>query len=1277
MLKNKTGQMSIMLIVAIAIGLVFLSVTMNWNRIVQAKTQTQVAATSTAAYLVSQMASYGQSKIETELGGKAKVCNYTGVLSALITLIVIIIVIVVSVYVPFGGQTLWAGMTTAQATMLVASAVLATATLVIQITIIQPAITRMWNKMQQNIKTTEDRFMESALQSGLQGSISDSETIPDYLDMDMDGRWNVPDLGPNSKTTDDMIPRFTYWYTKRLLKYSTSGGTPNYDAFRTSVTNLANTLGIKETDEDCCNPPVSGGPAVNFCNEKCNIRELFLPSGDPYDPPETNTTILDGCETSPYVGYPYSYDPLFCARKAGLGLVGFLGRDDISKALHKTGSAHDPASPEEVGGLGSFQGRDSEGPLFRTLWFMRDTAPQVDMIDDPVGLPDQITNPAGMNFTSMNVKSYTRDCFWCNTSAPGVGACQAPAGNGYFVDDGPNSVVNTAGNYNQLTYDSLGSCFGADCCVAKFLNTTDLSVATVANIDPHVIDHVGAIKALNKVDDANVCPGNGGLNRWRAGSDLFCSNNTSYPHYMLCPAHYAACNVNPWSLEVPNVATEEACNCAGAASKDLWNEDEFDDTYVKLREIANRIQAIIHDTSGRLAASLPDIEEDVKETLDDVITIGGRLREWRDAMISWRDGTGPNNYRDSTSWCLSSGDTSAGAATSITVAEPGGIDVLYDFNDMTKSPYDDVWWVVSKSFGGIVEHVNHRIEMEYPAATRFGAQMLFQAGITGPFEVSVDYEILTPPASIQGLRFYMTADLNTYVQRAIHPSFGNAHGSRLPPPAGFTTVPVTNADMFGKFKISRDAANMVRTYYYDTVGDVWVLIKEQLDPSPGKADIRFGLIWNNQSIPGMRVAFDNFHLKALSTPQFLNAVGEQAAVPAGEGIPSVIACEKYYAKASDYFDPCIEALRYCATQLQDNPAADPAALSTNITNACTRTPRSVYTVLPKPFLPGLIPACTLANMSNVTSYKHKVVQAARLAVWQQYKFKKRAAYLQELYDRVAGGGVWPSLIGKLNDYANVIGTLSGACNMSGSFEQRLACFQGDGSVADIWAKFQAAKNETLTAPANLGPSVIYGWKSAPVAGMDPSLASDHLIRVDVALPKRCGWWEDARGGIDKSCGTNKFPWVKTKKKGSFKRCYFITDTDGCVKVRISRYDSDSTNSGVNGFGGLAKIWKFLYRHPEYMDDAGSSVSDCWSLNPAAYADIGAVSPSPYLVPYSFMLDKPGSGAATPQEEACRQQALVALKQGFFTEVCAKYFLVGNKYDIKFIPCRSTSTCSAL
>ncbi|MBI4308990.1 MAG: hypothetical protein HY591_01520, partial [Candidatus Omnitrophica bacterium] len=299
-MKHK-GQAALILILITAMALIFFAITLNWGRLAQIKTMTMSAATTTVASMVSSYASYGEQKLQTELGGKPKICKTSSILETIILAIVIIIIAVVS--------CIYAGCSGIPLVLMIITIALAVATVVLQVTVVQPGMSRVWNKMQQNLPISA-QFAEQGLQSGIQGVVSDPVQITDYFDLNSNGHFGFTAARP-----EDTISRFGFFYTehmKALQGMLPASGNPNLQAFLDGLKGLVN----------------GGTPAYplrlnNVCADTADTRcnSCCLPledsDGNRIRPQGcSDDTVPPGCAPSawPYAAtYPFAYDPVFPA----------------------------------------------------------------------------------------------------------------------------------------------------------------------------------------------------------------------------------------------------------------------------------------------------------------------------------------------------------------------------------------------------------------------------------------------------------------------------------------------------------------------------------------------------------------------------------------------------------------------------------------------------------------------------------------------------------------------------------------------------------------------------------------------------------------------------------------------------------------------------------------------------------------------------------------------------------------------------------------------------
>ena len=359
---SEGGQVAVILVLVVAAALIFYAVSLNLSRVSQAKTVTTIAADAGAATLGSYMASYGQQVLQTSLGGNRRICGWTGVVAAIIAVVVAIIAIVLFVTTGPGAALLF---TSLKGLALVGGAVLATGALVMQLAVIQPAMTSMWNDYIFTLMEPKDAFVEQGVQTALSASVTDQVAVPDVTDFDQDRIFGFDTNG----NPLDQISRFGFYYQKRLDTIPPLVDVPvaNFiDALRGFVYNYGDNWGIVDgfgADQNdllgpsCapfdssseCDPCCVGDPALRP-PDLCGTPPSFsLPLGD-----ALYQSIQPTCEAnSPYGStYPWVYDayrgnPLNNNDPdPAIRFVSFqeaIGRDDEHQLFEKN-----PADPNGV-----------------------------------------------------------------------------------------------------------------------------------------------------------------------------------------------------------------------------------------------------------------------------------------------------------------------------------------------------------------------------------------------------------------------------------------------------------------------------------------------------------------------------------------------------------------------------------------------------------------------------------------------------------------------------------------------------------------------------------------------------------------------------------------------------------------------------------------------------------------------------------------------------------------------------------------------------------------
>ncbi|MFC1510579.1 hypothetical protein ACFL49_02855 [Candidatus Omnitrophota bacterium] len=312
-LRENKGQIAIMLILAIAVLFIFYAMALNLGKVSDLKILVTRASTSAASVYSAQIGGMAESYFRTALGGRIRYCRSTSIWGAIFAFIVII----VATYVSAGKAT-----GPVMKAMLAVAVVMAAASLVMQVVVVQPGITSAWNKMMTETMTDVQRFLEVGLQTALTTVVTDQEKVPDWIDMDMDAQ-----VASNEGDPEDTVSRFSHYYTMRLLKSQ-----PNLNSaigiYLAEMTDLlygevippdalyadTDNWGLydpppcwDDRSNPCCYLERWNRPSE--CNSCCEARQL--------DSANDECVVGYGvdsasCErNSPFEGFPNVYEPVF------------------------------------------------------------------------------------------------------------------------------------------------------------------------------------------------------------------------------------------------------------------------------------------------------------------------------------------------------------------------------------------------------------------------------------------------------------------------------------------------------------------------------------------------------------------------------------------------------------------------------------------------------------------------------------------------------------------------------------------------------------------------------------------------------------------------------------------------------------------------------------------------------------------------------------------------------------------------------------------------------
>ncbi len=292
---NSKGQTAMVLILLAAAALIFYAITVNWGRIAQVKSFLTMAADESASQLASESASYGEMQKQTYLHDVNQKVETT---SVVMSLIVIVLAVIISILC-------WGTCSAVVMGLAIAAVVMSVASLILQVVVIQPGITSMWNKLQQN-QPIQQQLFEAGIQTALQASVTDQVKFTDIFDLNTNGVFGV-----KNNSSQDTLGRFALFYTERL-KILNNADTPNnpyVQLFLNGLNELMNgeTCGENAADYNLklgipidprCQQPATDLDCVHNPNPACNLR---IPNSLPLN--DSCMWSSDNAQTATYSPY--------------------------------------------------------------------------------------------------------------------------------------------------------------------------------------------------------------------------------------------------------------------------------------------------------------------------------------------------------------------------------------------------------------------------------------------------------------------------------------------------------------------------------------------------------------------------------------------------------------------------------------------------------------------------------------------------------------------------------------------------------------------------------------------------------------------------------------------------------------------------------------------------------------------------------------------------------------------------------------------------------------
>lgn len=455
------GQASVVLILVIAIALIIYSISLNWGRIAQYKTMTTIASNTAASQMASMLASYGEQQLQVALGGRIEYCKRTNFLVLLVTFIIAVVIAYFTG--PQNGVYFWLAVT---------GAVLAGLALVIHVTVVEPGLTRLWNRMQANLPL-DGQIIESAIMTGVQSVVSDSSRISDHFDMDADGLWvNSADAG-NVAARKDKINRFAFYYTKRLQSF-TPDSFPEIQEFIGGLNELLydNPTGSATPDNfGIFDPGCTGTSPSPYCNPCCLPQ--FEPDGvTPLRPENCTATQIALCGISgdyPVSAYTYQYEP---SREnfdnAFLSFRERLGIDDENVYFNRNPLNPNSPPPQTLAvdpnkqfriedTTGFYTALDKRKGVFPFFWTMDALQPAIPVLAVPPPVIPLI--PKSDNVTEMT--NFVTPADQCSSDVGFDVGTMRPRSDGFYWKFGSDEYCSDVYPYNDCI-SRVGNCADGD-----------------------------------------------------------------------------------------------------------------------------------------------------------------------------------------------------------------------------------------------------------------------------------------------------------------------------------------------------------------------------------------------------------------------------------------------------------------------------------------------------------------------------------------------------------------------------------------------------------------------------------------------------------------------------------------------------------------------------------------------------------------------------------------------------------------------------------------------
>lgn len=1230
------------------------------------------------------------------LKGKVKYCASTSVLAGIIGFVLVIVL------APFTGG--------ASLTLLdVVAIALSAASVAVDVMVIQPGITDMWNKITGETMTMTDQFLEQGISTALQSAVTDVDLVPDLYDQDLDQKWGWD--GATSKPKDE-ISRFAYYYSLRIKSiiapesapildfldalddfvhsqrlFGPNAGTTDDGGWALSDPVLCSAPPLA-TDHDCCQAtkPSLCNPCCLPLNERPDCCDAAA------DPCGSSATCYDDA-ISPYTNsetfktYKWVYRPnTQDETNATYSFLELLGEDDANESFYKTAAATVHQLYEAVP-LIPFKYSDATG-VFPALHKMKFW---------------------GFDLQTATVPTNESRGYWLDMGCTMAGLpleLQLPCLNFDYPYGGFGDIIATGkAIHNINTYvDSIADNVPGNPSLASDQIRVDNSDRIFADTMECAEQALPSDYSFWQ-DNLDTELNNGSTGFWKEGTDAFCNSGdipaAAWPYTDSCPREgtsycedtFPVYDENGDEILAETTTEQVPCACGDTGTDPtLWHDDILDGWSRLMSEFLTWSETLLNLERSRAVVDFKTwyggaakwLEPRV-ETMSDIFDY---YSESADQCVATDASGNPINAQVGPC-CYDCGEftyDAAGNRSLLMSRAPyhGLIQEwveqlayvrrrLEDFRNKSfaGTTCTDVWCVPPTMDGG-VQCMNTAVNTQ-----RLIEDATFDSNVTGPNGVRGDIEDII---------------------HCLEWNISDASGLPAAAPAGF---PGPVADYKGNFAKFWTCLNECATSTFPATHCVNLprsLVpgfddRIYADPGPEFNSITACLasptetdcttlcdpFVNFPSQAALRTLWEPPHTDC--DPGFCSCSAWLGTQGDTNGFHAAVLARRNAIVATGSPNPAeLAALNGCLAQttlagceLECEPGTA-AGLLTTVAYPAWLTPTHdpgscAWVGSPTPdiyaYYNALLAALADQNGScQDPAYVADLRQSMYEAMVQARKFDQRRIFL-----------------------TNRLAELDQAILAVKTAEENFKEFY-ENPVQDIIKYRMSLEDEEGGLPSE----VIYGWQST---SKDRSKTGPwHVVRVDAHTPGRCD-----------SCDPNQerpqpYPSIKTKTHNmGTKRCFYLVNYVGTVKVRVTRFDEEKNVTGRLLFPNGIRIWDFRSFHPERgtVDTTGiggtcrhvvaQNPGGVWAP-PAAYLDS---LPMEKYVPNdagtalekriyggAFIMNKmiPNalpSGAPDPLgNEDCWKRMTQILTRGVTTETCAKYYWGGNsrRMQVKFVPCKS-------